>query len=96
MHLPRLQVHIMEEMEKRYYSETTLPSSSSLCHAMNIVKNMSGRILSDTKQQQQKRNVTRTAMLMMIHTVEMVIGKEGYSVGSSSETTNNIFNCSLT
>ena len=68
-----------------------LPSSS--CHqAMNIVKNMSGRILSDT-QQQPKREVTKTAMLMMIHTVEMVIGKEGYSVGSSNETTNNILNC---
>ena len=60
---------------------------------MNIVKNMADRILISEQQQQKKKEVTRIAMLMMIHTVEMVIGKEEeYSVGSN-ETTNNILNC---
>ena len=77
-------------------SKLSLLPPPSCHHARNIVKNMSGRILSDTQQQQKSSEVTRTAMLMMIHTVEMVIRKEGYSVGSSNETTNNIFNCSLT
>ena len=88
-----------EEILSDYYSNETATasssSSSSYCHAMNIVKNMSGRILISEQQQHQqkkKKEVTRIAMLMMIYTVEMVIRKEEYSV-SSNETTNNILNC---